>query len=235
MHPDLNKLLDLQATDGEIADLDARHAAIDADVKALDAELRRAVQARDAARRAAEDAALRRDEQEQKIDALRQAQDRRKQMVEFVRTPKEGASLMADMDLARQVLAKEESDWLRAADGVAALEAAAADEERRFEAAEAAQAPRRAELAERLRELAAERATRLGQREAKAGQLDRSLRMRYDRLRRARAQSVVVPLSGDACGACFTAVPRNRRSQIRAGMLLEGCEACGVILYSAEP
>jgi predicted nucleic acid-binding Zn-ribbon protein len=59
--------------------------------------------------------------------------------------------------------------------------------------------------------------------------------MRYDRLRRARAQSVVVPLSGDACGACFTAVPRNRRSQIRAGMLLEGCEACGVILYSAEP
>jgi hypothetical protein len=58
--------------------------------------------------------------------------------------------------------------------------------------------------------------------------------MRYDRLRRARAASVVVPLSGDACGACFTAVPRNRRSQIRAGVLLEGCEACGVILYSVD-
>jgi predicted nucleic acid-binding Zn-ribbon protein len=45
---------------------------------------------------------------------------------------------------------------------------------------------------------------------------------------------VVVPLRGDACGACFTAVPRNRRSQIRSGALLDGCEACGVILYAAE-
>ena len=235
MHPDLNKLLDLQAKDGEIADLDARQAVLDADVRALDAELRRAADARDAARRAADEAVRRRDEQEQKIETLRQAQERRKQMVEFVRTPKEGASLMADMDLARQVLAKEESEWVRVADGVAALQATAAEEEQRYQAMEGEQAARRNEISERVRALAAERDTRLGEREAKAGQLDRSLRMRYDRLRRARAQSVVVPLSGDACGSCFTAVPRNRRSQIRAGMLLEGCEACGVILYSAEP
>ena len=63
---------------------------------------------------------------------------------------------------------------------------------------------------------------------------ERPLRIRYDRLRRARSAAVVVPLNGDTCGACFTAIPKNRRSQIRAGVLLEGCEACGVILYSAE-
>jgi hypothetical protein len=28
-------------------------------------------------------------------------------------------------------------------------------------------------------------------------------------------------------------VPRNRRTQIRAGVLIEGCEACGVLLYAA--
>ena len=234
MHPDLSKLLDLQATDGELADLDTRQAVLDAELEGLDVELRRTADTRDAARRAAEDAARRRDAQEQKIETLRVAQERRKQMVEFVRTPKEGASLMADMDLARQVLAKEELDWVRAADGVTALQTSAAEEEQRFESVEAAQAPRRGEIADQLAEVARERQARLDEREAKAGRLDRSLRMRYDRLRRARAQSVVVPLNGDACGACFTAVPRNRRSQIRAGMLLEGCEACGVILYSAE-
>jgi predicted nucleic acid-binding Zn-ribbon protein len=37
-----------------------------------------------------------------------------------------------------------------------------------------------------------------------------------------------------ACGACFTAIPRNRRSQIRAGTHIEGCEACGVILYPVD-
>ena len=234
MHPDLNKLLDLQAKDDEIADLEARQAALEADVAALDAELRRAHDARDAARRLAEEAARQRDEQEQKIETLRQAQERRKQMVEFVRTPKEGATLMADMDLARQVLAKEEAEWVRAADGVGAVEARAAEEGRRCEEVEAGQVLRRAEIAARRRELVAEREARLGEREEKASQLERTLRMRYDRLRRGRAASVVVPLNGDACGACFTAVPRNRRSQIRAGVLLEGCEACGVILYSAD-
>jgi predicted nucleic acid-binding Zn-ribbon protein len=234
MHPDLNKLLDLQAKDGEIADLNVRQLALDARVAALDAELRRVREARDAAQRAAVEAARRRDEQEQKIESFRQQQERRTQRLEFVRNPKEAATLMAEMDLARQVLAKEEADWVRAADGVGGVESKAAEEARLYEELEASQAPHRAEIAARRLELAAERAARLGEREAKAGLLERTLRMRYDRLRRARSASVVVPLNGDACGACFTAVPRNRRSQIRAGVLLEGCEACGVILYSAE-
>jgi predicted nucleic acid-binding Zn-ribbon protein len=234
MHPDLTKLLDLQAKDSEIADLDTRQSALDADLAALDAELRRGREVRDAARRAVEEAARRRDEQEQRVETFRQQQDRRKQRLEFVRTPKDAATLMAEMDLARQVMAKEETEWVQAAEGVGGVEAAAAAEARRYEELEAGQQPRRTAIATRRLELAAERAVRMGEREEKAGLLERTLRMRYDRLRRARSASVVVPLSGDACGACFTAVPRNRRSQIRAGMLLEGCEACGVILYSAE-
>src|SRR5206468_9004105 len=55
--------------------------------------------------------------------------------------------------------------------------------------------------------------------------LDRTLRQRYDRLRSVRPGAlVVVPLRGDACGACYTAVPRNRRTQIRSGDLLDACE-----------
>ena len=234
MHPDLSKLLELQETDTRLAELDARRAALDEELASLDGELRRVGEARDAARRAAEDAVRRRDEQERKIETFRQQQERRKQRLEFVRNPKEAATLMAEMDLGRQVMAKEESDWLRQADGVGGIEAKAEEEARRYEAFAAEQTPRRQEIEARRRELEAERASRAEEREAKAGMLERSLRVRYDRLRRARAASVVVPLNGDACGACFTAVPRNRRSQIRAGVLLEGCEACGVILYSGD-
>ena len=49
-----------------------------------------------------------------------------------------------------------------------------------------------------------------------------------------RARDVVVPLSGGACGACYTAVPINRRSQIRSRRLLDGCEVCGAILYPPD-
>lgn len=234
MHPDLSKLLDLQAKDNAIADVDERIAALDTDVAGLDRELERARGARDAAERAAVDGARRRDELETKIETYRQLQERRRQRLEFVRNPKEASTLMAEMDLARSVLAKEEGDWVRSADTVEALRGRVGEEEGKLGAVEAEQQPRRAELAERRTQLEAERAELVRQREEAAGQLERTLRTRYDRLRRARATAVVVSLSGDACGACFTAVPRNRRSQIRSGALLDSCEACGVILYSAD-
>lgn len=234
MHPDLSKLLDLQAKDTAIAEVDERIAALDADVTALDQELDRARSARDAAERAATDGARRRDELEAKIETYRQIQERRRQRLEFVRNPKEASTLMAEMDLARSVLAREEGDWVRSADTVDSLRARVGEEESKLDGVEAEQQPRRAELAEQRVRLAAERDDLLQQREAAAGQLERTLRTRYERLRRVRASAVVVPLSGDACGACFTAVPRNRRSQIRSGALLDGCEACGVILYWAE-
>jgi len=44
----------------------------------------------------------------------------------------------------------------------------------------------------------------------------------------------VVPLVGGTCGACHTSVPLNRRSQIRSGAILDGCEGCGAILYPAD-
>lgn len=234
MHPDLSKLLDLQAKDTAIAAVDERIAALDADVAQLDQELDRAHGARDAAQQAAADGAKRRDDLETKIESYRQLQERRRQRLEFVRNPKEASTLMAEMDLARSVIAKEEGDWVRSADSVDALRGRVGEEEQKLESVEAGQGPRRAELADQRAQLEAERADLLGQRESSAALLERTLRIRYDRLRRARASAVVVPLSGDACGACFTAVPRNRRSQIRSGALLEGCEVCGVILYAAE-
>lgn len=234
MHPDLIKLLDLQDKDTALTELDAEIAAADAEAAALDEELERARAVRDAAQRAAADGARRRNELEAKIESYRLLQERRRQRLEFVRNPKEAATLMAEMDLARSVLAKEETEWVRSADTVVSLEAKAVEEVRKFERFESEQAPKRAELAERRAALLRRREELLREREASAARVDRALRTRYDRLRRSRSSAVVVPLNGDACGACFTAVPRNRRSQIRSGAVLEGCEVCGVILYAAE-
>jgi predicted nucleic acid-binding Zn-ribbon protein len=45
---------------------------------------------------------------------------------------------------------------------------------------------------------------------------------------------VIVPLMGGSCGACHTTIPLNRRSQIRSGAVVDGCEVCGAILYPPE-
>jgi predicted nucleic acid-binding Zn-ribbon protein len=234
MHADLVKLLDLQSKDAAVAAAEARLRELDRESAALDQAVQRARDALDAARRAAADGARRRDEIEARVESYRTLQDRRVQRLETVRNPKDASTLMAELDLARSVIAKEETDWVRAAEAVTSLERKVGEEENNVAAADLEQAPERARLAERRRLLEAERDAAVLAREASAEQIDKPLRTRYDRLRRSRARDVVVPLVGGTCGACHTSIPLNRRSQIRSGAILDGCEGCGAILYPTD-
>ena len=235
MHPELVKLIDLQSKDTAVAGAEQRLANLGHETSGLDQALQRARDTLEAARRAAADAQRRRDDLETKIESYRILQDRRRQRLEGVRNPKDASTLMTELDLAQSVMSKEENEWVRSADMVMQLEVKVRDEERNLAAVETAQAPERAEVARRRAGLEAERDAVVQVREASAAGMDKSLRGRYDRLRRTRSNDVVVPLVGGACGACHTAVPMNRRSQIKAGSVIDACEACGAILYPAEP
>lgn len=235
MHADLVKLLDLQAKDAELAETDRKLAGLSQDTAALDQVSQRAHDSVEAARRALAEGQRRRDELEAKIESYRTLQDRRRQRLEHVRNPKEASTLMAELELARSVMAKEEGEWVRSADAVVQLELKVQAEELNLKAVQAAQASERAALAERQAVLQAERDSAMRERDASAALIDKPLRIRYDRLRRTRSTDVVVPLIGGACGGCHTSIPLNRRSQIRAGIVLDGCEACGAILYPSEP
>ncbi len=234
MHADLVKLLDLQAKDGVVADVERRLEALRGEFITLDQALDQARAALETARRTASDAGRKRDELEAKIESYRLLQDRRRLRLEHVRNPKEASTLMAELDLARSVVAKEENDWIRSAETVTQLERKASEEEQNVAQVAEGQEPERQRLNERLAELEAELAAANADREETAGRLDRPLRTRYERLRKSRLAEVVVPLMSNGCGACHTAVPMNRRSQIRSGTVIEGCEACGAILYPPE-
>ena len=235
MHADLAKLIELQSKDALVAGAEARLAGLTQDTAGLDEMLMAARGKLDAARRAAADGQRRRDDLETKIESYRILQDRRRQRLEQVRNPKDASTLMTELDLAQSVMAKEENDWLRSAEMVMQLEVKVKDEERNLAAVEAAQAPERSEVARRRAVLDSERDEAVRVREETAAQVNKPLRARYDRLRRTRSNDVVVPLMGGACGACHTNVPLNRRSQIKAGSVIDACEACGAILYPTEP
>jgi predicted nucleic acid-binding Zn-ribbon protein len=234
MHADLVKLLDLQSKDAAVAELDERMRELDKESAVLDQAIQRARDALDAARRAAAEGARKRDEIEARVESYRTLQDRRVQRLETVRNPKEASTLMAELELARSVIAKEEADWVRGAEAVTGLERKVHEEENKVAAADLDQAPERARLAERRHQLETERDAAQLARATSADQIDKPLRTRYDRLRRSRERDVVVPLIGGTCGACHTSVPLNRRSQIRSGAILDGCEGCGAILYPSD-
>lgn len=234
MHADLVKLLDLQHKDTLVDDVRNRMEALNGEFAGLDQTLQQAQNLLDGARRAAAEGVRRRDELEARVESYRLLQERRQLRLEHVRNPKEAATLMAELDLARSVMAKEENEWLRSAEAVGTLELKIEEEVSNLEALGASQIPDRAALEKRRSALEAELELANREREESASRIDRQLRTRYDRLRRSRTSDVVVPLLGGTCGACHTSIPLNRRSQIRSGTVLDCCEGCGAILYPPE-
>ena len=234
MHPDLVKLLNLQERDLVVKGAEERLAALREEVAVLDRAVAESEHVLEAAQRAAADAIERRTEQEDKIEAYRSQQERRRQRLEITRPGKVAASLMAELDLARSILAQEESEWIRMSETVQALEAAVAEAEAAAQEIKEQQDPERAELLTKEGGIFAEHEAAKAEREVCASDLAKPLRIKYDRLYQSRSATVVVAMNGPACGACFTTVPLHRRSQIKNGSILGGCEVCGVILYCAD-
>lgn len=234
MNIDLEKLLDLQAKDLTLLDVDSRLAALLEEVAALDAAATRAEADLGTAREQLATASRRQRELESRIESYRMLQERRRTRMEQVKNAREAQAIMNEMEMARTVLVREEGEWIKCAEQVQGLEARVASGETALTELRSSQDSGRAELAERQAELQAEREVALAAREESAAALSKQLRHRYERLRSNREGAVVVAVHGVACGACFTAVPMSRRGQLRTGLLVEGCEACGVILYAEE-
>lgn len=84
------------------------------------------------------------------------------------------------------------------------------------------------EAAEIGRALEADRVRR----EAALTNIDARLLRLYDRLRKARRFPALVPLRGQACGACHNRMPPQVIQEIRHSGSLHVCEACGVLVYA---
>jgi predicted nucleic acid-binding Zn-ribbon protein len=231
----LEALFRLQEHDQAVMAIEEELAVLEPETAALDAELAQAEVELTTAQRGVEEAGTRRVELEGRIESYRVMQERRRQRLEWVRGAKEASTLMAELDLARTVLAKEEAEWIRSADKVQEAERRVAEVESRVEQVRAAQAPRREELAA----LRAERSDRLASARAKREDAARSVRPgllgQYERIRRGRARLALYALHADACGHCYTAVPMHRRQSIQDGQAIVTCEACGVMIYAPNP
>jgi predicted nucleic acid-binding Zn-ribbon protein len=233
VHPDLDSLLTLQAKDQDVTRSEQALTALEPEVRRLDEQMMAAERVLLAARRSIEDAIRRRDELEGKIASYRTMQDQRRQRLEWVRGAKEASTLMAELDLARTVLAKEEAEFMRSGDAVQEAERKAAEAEKAVAEVREGQAADRESLAGRRETIMAElERARHARGEATHG-VNGSLLSRYERIRRGKAPLALYALHGDACGHCFTAVPTQRRVLIQRGATIEACEACGVLLYGA--
>ena len=234
MHPDLESLLVLQDADVAVASCDTRLKALEPETRALDEQIQAAERVVEQARAAIQAALDRRGGLEGKIQSYRTMQEQRRQRLEWVRGAKEASTLMAELDLARTVLAKEEAEFMRSGDAVGEAERKTAEAENALDNVREAQMGQREALAGRRQAIIAERESAVVAREAAAKAVNPTLLARYDRIRRGKAPLAVFRLHGSSCGNCFTAVPTQRKALIQRGATIETCEACGVLLYAKE-
>jgi predicted nucleic acid-binding Zn-ribbon protein len=227
--------LALQEKDQEVSAIEIELKSFEPELARLDDELAKVESALAGAREGVEEAGMRRVELEGKIEGYRMMQERRRQRLEWVRGAKEAATLMAELDLARSVLAKEEAEWIRSADKVEDAEKRAAEVAKLVEETRGMQAPRREQIAA----LQAENGERLNaarsEREEAAKRVKRPILARYDRIRKGNTPLALYPLKGFACGLCYTAVPIHRRQEIQGGRGVTTCEGCGVLIYDPGP
>jgi predicted nucleic acid-binding Zn-ribbon protein len=234
VHPELEALLALQEKDQAVSEAEQALAAIEPEERMLDEALAAGERALQGARAQIQAALDRRGELEGKIASYRSMQEQRRQRLEWVRGAKEASTLMAELDLARSVLAKEEAEFMRSGDAVTEAERKAAEAEKALQELREAQAPLREGLAGRREAIRAQREGAVAERERATEAVSPALLGRYERIRRGKAPLALYALHGDACGHCFTAVPTQRRALITRGTSIEGCEACGVLLYAKE-
>jgi predicted nucleic acid-binding Zn-ribbon protein len=234
VHPDLESLLALQEKDEAVTATDAALAALEPEVRVLDDALAAAERTLENARREIQVALGRRGELEGKIANYRTMQEQRRQRLEWVRGAKEASTLMAELDLARSVLAKEEAEFMRSGDAVTETERRAAEAEKALEELKSSQAEAREGLGGRREEIVARRELAQAEREQAATAVNASLLVRYEKIRRGKRPLAVYAVHGDACGRCYTAVPTQRRVLIQRGASIESCEACGVLLYAVD-
>ncbi len=148
-----------------------------------------------------------------------------------VRNLREEAAVRAELDLVRRSVEGDEQEALAHLDQIRRLEAELEDLEKRVAASREEVEPRRQEL---LRERAQTEdllASLQSQRDSCASVIGDSERRIYEGLRSGGRGTVVSSLTADgACGSCFSMVPLQMQSEVRAGAILLRCEACGVIV-----
>jgi predicted nucleic acid-binding Zn-ribbon protein len=234
LHPDLEPLLALQERDKAVGAVKKAMDALLPEEQALDVELGAHTKALEDAERAAAGAEARKVELETRIAGYKRLQEQRRQQLDYVRGAKEASTLMAELDLARGVLVKEETEYLRSGDAIVETQKRVKDAVKAHQAVVAKQTEARAAIAEKRAELDQQLETAEGERQAATKAVKPALLVRYERIKRGRAPAALYPLRRDACGHCYTAVPMQRRVLIQQGQSIEGCEVCGVLLYAEE-
>ncbi len=232
MQPELVALLAVQEDDGAIRVIEGELAAMAPRIASLDRARQRAHDELERSRASIERETERYRSLSARITDHREKHEKNLATLDQARKLREATAAMAQVEMARRVLAEEESELSGMARRLGELTSAQEAHRAAAETLEAEQATARAEIAAEQERLTAAMREATGVRNAKATGVNAGLLSRYERLAIRRKSNALFAIRGLTCGACDTAIPLQRRNALMVAGLIDVCEACGVLLYA---
>jgi len=231
MQQEVEALLALQEDDLKIREIEAQIRELDPKLAEFDKRRDQvlATLARAEIAVAAED--KKRGELQARLAQHKQMQERNLHQLDDVKRMREATAATAQVESTRRLMAEDESEIAILGRRITEMNAAVASSRDALAALEEAQLAARPEIEAKRASLQSQLEAAKRDRDGRAGSVARPMLGKYDRIRGKRTQALY-PLQGGSCGNCDTAVPLQRRNIMASSGQIEGCEACGVLLYA---
>lgn len=230
MRDSIDVLLKLRQLDETMQGLRTRLGACQADLqrKRMEADLLR--QALTAERERLKDAQSRRREADMEVRTFRERKLQSEKRMNEVKTNEEFQALQREIATMERKAREWEDVVLEAMEAEEAAEANVTRMEGEYQEKEKAAAGEQARFDAERQKAGGEVAELDGDRAVLVEKLTGAVRAKYERLRQAKKDAVIVSVRDGSCGGCHYNLPPQKVNEVRRGEKMVLCEGCGRIL-----
>lgn len=231
MLADLERLVELQRLDSEIAEVEAAAAAIPGVIRRIEEQLMKAKAALDAVTAETDRMTKLRRQQERELEEVTDQLKKRQSRLFEIKTNQEYSAVLKEIEGLKHKVSVLEEAILVLLDQIEVELKARAEEEQRVRSSEA-EALRDTQRKEaELRQLRGRLSELQGAREGRSKNVELSLLQQYLRLLKSRAGLAVAPVRDGSCEGCHVALTPQLYNEVRRNEEILTCERCGRILY----
>src|SRR3990172_8822150 len=228
---DLERLVELQRLDSEIAEVEAAAAAIPGVIRRIEEQLMKAKAALDAVTAETDRMTKLRRQQERELEEVTDQLKKRQSRLFEIKTNQEYSAVLKEIEGLKHKVSVLEEAILVLLDQIEVELKARAEEEQRVRSSEAEALRDTKRKEAELRQLRGRLSELQGAREGRSKNVESSLLQQYLRLIKSRAGLAVAPARDGSCEGCHVALTPQLYNEVRRNEEILTCERCGRILY----
>lgn len=234
MHPDIERLLQLQVIDYDLGELERSKEYLPDMMTNLTREIEETKQKFEEAKKELEEARVRQQNLELDLKSKETSLQKYQQQMMSIKTNKEYDALVAEIDVIKETISNEENELLEIIDKIQALESGIEELEKKVAEVEENNGKQLNILQEKIDSIGGTVAEKKTERDKISKEIPRPTMSTYERVRRGRGGQSVVAIKNGACGACFKALTPKKIQEVKRNDRVYTCDHCGYLIFWSE-